>query len=78
MLMNNFPVLEDLTGAKTTINNFHEDINSSKYLLLCKDISYYTIFTPEAIAHIPVRFIPAMKSVLSLNIQSKAVPSVQT
>lgn len=44
MLMNNFPVLEDLTGAKTTINNFHEDINSSKYLLLCKDISYYTFF----------------------------------
>ena len=42
--MNNFPILEDLTRAKITINNFHEDTNSNKYLLLCKDISYYTFF----------------------------------
>lgn len=39
------PVLEDLTKAEETIEEFRKHINTNYHMLLCKDISYYTVFT---------------------------------
>lgn len=33
-----------------TINNYNNEINSNYYMLLCKDISYYTLFTQDILA----------------------------
>ena len=39
------PVLEDLTNCYSAINLFfEEEENATHFLLLCKEISYYTIF----------------------------------
>lgn len=44
MLVGQMPILQDLTGATIKINNFNEDAKSAKYILLCRDINYYTLF----------------------------------
>ena len=34
----------DLSDIRNTIDNFRKSIGASNFMLLCKDISYYTIF----------------------------------
>lgn len=36
---------KDIQSFKTILKDFSQTINSNYYMLLCKDISYYTIFT---------------------------------
>ena len=43
-IMSYTPVLEDLTKAEETIEEFKKIINTNYYMLLCKEISYYTVF----------------------------------
>ena len=35
---------EQMCEAKDTINNYGKNTNNKYYMLLCKDISYYTLF----------------------------------
>ena len=38
------PALTNFDEEKKALTNFHNKENSEYYMLLCKDISYYTIF----------------------------------
>ena len=49
MLMSAIPVVEDFTQAEMVLTGFHEVKDKSKYLLLCKDISYYTFFEKKGL-----------------------------
>lgn len=50
-IMSNAPVLtnEEMKEKENLINEFFEKINSEYYMLLCKEISYYTIFKKETL-----------------------------
>ena len=43
-IISQMPILEDWTESKTVLNTFINKSIYNDYLLLCKDISYYTIF----------------------------------
>ena len=46
-IVSQLPIKEtyaELSQERNLINEFHKVINSETYMLLCKDISYYTIF----------------------------------
>lgn len=46
-IVSQLPIKEtyaELSQERNLINEFHENIKSETYMLLCKDISYYTIF----------------------------------
>ena len=43
-IISQLPKLEDLTAAIDLINEFDKCVDSEYYMLLCRDISYYTIF----------------------------------
>lgn len=43
-IISQLPKLEDLTTAIDLINEFDKFVDSEYYMLLCRDISYYTIF----------------------------------
>lgn len=43
-VVNSFPIVEDWTEFEKTINEFNKKNITTSYMLLCKDISYYTIF----------------------------------
>lgn len=43
-IISQLPKLEDLTIKVALINDFDKFIESEYYMLLCRDISYYTIF----------------------------------
>ena len=43
-LIAQLPVLEDWTAAEEVVDNFLKKSFNTDYMLLCKDISYYTIF----------------------------------
>ena len=43
-IISQLPKLEDLTTATNLINEFDKVVDSEYYMLLCRDISYYTIF----------------------------------
>lgn len=43
-IISQLPKLEDLAAATNLINEFDNFIDSEYYMLLCRDISYYTIF----------------------------------
>ena len=40
---------DEQAPARALITEFYRTCGSIRYMLLCKDISYYTIFTPETI-----------------------------
>ena len=46
-IVSQLPILEDYTDAEALIQSFMEK-NGESYMLLCKDISYYTIFQKKA------------------------------
>ena len=45
--MTSFPALQDLSSAEKLINDYTLKFEENIYMLLCKDISYYTIFRQE-------------------------------
>ena len=45
--MVSFPILQDLNSAEKLINDYTLKFEEDTYMLLCKDISYYTIFKQE-------------------------------
>lgn len=44
-IMSQMPDIEDFTEAYKTINQYHKDTNNKYYMLLIKDLNYYTIFS---------------------------------
>ena len=44
-IISQMPDIEDFTEAYETIDNYHKDMKNKYYMLLIKDLSYYTIFS---------------------------------
>jgi hypothetical protein len=43
-IISQMPDIEDFTEAYETIDQYHKDMNNKYYMLLIKDLNYYTIF----------------------------------